>query len=77
MDWVPVESRVFEEAAYLPSDRLLYLKFRTGDVYRYFDFPSEQFNEFLEAASKGRYFAHNIRDIYPYEQVHRLTASVT
>lgn len=75
MKWVPVESSVFEAAAYLNSDRLLYLKFRTGDIYRYFDFPPEQYNEFLAADSKGKYFAHRIRDKYPYEQVRRFAAS--
>jgi len=77
MNWVPVESSVFEAVAYLNSDRLLYLKFHSGDIYRYFDFPPEQYNELLAADSKGRYFAHSIRDRYRYEQVHRLTASAT
>ena len=77
MGWVPVESSVFEAAAYLHSDRLLYLKFRSGDIYRYFGFPREQYNEFLAADSKGRYFAHRIRDKYEYEQVHQLSGSAT
>ncbi len=77
MHWVPVESSVFEAAAYLQSERLLYLKFRGGDIYRYFEFPWDQYNEFLAADSKGRYFAHRIRERYRYEQVSRLTASAT
>ncbi len=77
MNWVSVESSVFSAAAYIPGDRLLYLKFHGGDVYRYFDFPPEQYDEFVAAESKGRYFAHNIRDRYRYEQVHRITASAT
>jgi hypothetical protein len=56
---------------------LLYLKFRSGDIYRYFGFPREQYNEFLAADSKGRYFAHRIRDKYEYEQVHQLSGSAT
>ena len=77
MNWVSVESSVFEAAAYLNRDRLLYLKFRSGDIYRYFDFPPQQYNEFLAADSKGGYFANSIRDRYRYEQVNRLTASGT
>ena len=69
MNWVPVESSVFDAASYLYSKHLLYLKFRSGDVYRYFDFPPERFKEFLEASSKGRYFADSIRNRYRYEQV--------
>jgi hypothetical protein len=57
MNWIPVESTVFEAAAYLHPDRLLYLKFRSGDIYRYFGFPLEQYHEFLAADSKGRYFS--------------------
>jgi hypothetical protein len=43
MNWVPVESSVFDAAAYFPGEPLLYLMFRSGDIYRYFDFPPEQY----------------------------------
>lgn len=69
MNWVPVESSVFYAANYLPDKRLLYLKFRSGDIYRYFDFPPDRYDEFLAASSKGKYFAQSIRDRYRYEQV--------
>jgi hypothetical protein len=75
MNWVAVESSVFEAAAYLQSNRLLYLKFRSGDIYRYFDFPAEEYTEFLSAESKGRYFAERIRDRYRYKQIPQATAS--
>lgn len=75
MDWISVESSVFETAAYLQSDRLLYLKFHSGEIYRYFDFPAEEYTEFLSAESKGRYFAQRIRDRYRYEQIRQATAS--
>ena len=75
MNWISVESSVFDAAVYLHSNRLLYLKFRSGDIYRYFDFPSPKYEEFLAADSKGRYFASEIRDRYRYEQVHRLAAT--
>jgi hypothetical protein len=76
MRWVPVESRVFTAFSYLRSKRELYLKFHTGDVYRYFDFPPKQFEDFLAAESKGRYFAFNIRDRFSCELIRRL-AEVT
>jgi KTSC domain len=75
MDWASVDSSVFEAAAYVHSDRLLYLKFRSGDIYRYFDFPPAQYDEFLAADSKGRYFADSIRDRYRYEQLRLFRAS--
>jgi hypothetical protein len=73
MRWVPVESSVFTAFSYLRSKRELYLEFRSGDVYRYFDFPPEQFEDFVKAESKGQYFAHNIRDRFRFELVRRLS----
>jgi hypothetical protein len=69
VNWVPVESSVFTAAAYLSSRHLLYLRFQSGDVYRYFDFPPEQYDEFLAAESKGGYFGYNIRDQFRCERV--------
>ena len=71
LDWVAVESSVFTSAAYEADNRQLYLRFHSGDIYRYFDFPPEQYEEFLAADSKGRYFGHKIRDRFHYELVYR------
>lgn len=71
MNWVPVESSVFTSASYDAGERLLHLRFHSGDIYCYFDFPPEQYGEFLAADSKGEYFAHNIRNRFRYQQVHR------
>jgi hypothetical protein len=69
MDWLPLDSSVFTSAAYLPSKRTLYLCFRSGDLYCYFDFPPQQYRDFLAADSKGRYFSSNIRDRFPYQHI--------
>jgi hypothetical protein len=37
MKWTPVESSALQAAAYAESQALLYLLFRSGEVYRYFD----------------------------------------
>jgi len=74
LNWVSVESSVFTSAAYRSDRRQLYLRFHHGDIYRYFEFPPQLYDEFLLADSKGRYFAHNIRNRYRYEQVHRQAA---
>ena len=39
MKWTPVESSALEAAAYAESQALLYLLFRSGEVYRYFEVP--------------------------------------
>lgn len=72
VDWLPLESSVLSAAAYLPAQRKLYLRFRSGDLYCYFDFPAQQYRDFLAADSKGRYFSSYIRDRFRYQ--HILTA---
>jgi len=49
--------------------------FRTGDVYRYFNFPEQQYREFLEAESRGRYFLSRIRNHFRYERLAKLQAA--
>ena len=71
MDRLPLESSVFTSVAYIRSKRILELEFRSGAVYRYFDFSPQQFNEFLAAESKGGYFSRHIRDRFRCEQVRR------
>jgi len=47
----------------------LYLLFCGGEVYRYFDVPRRQYQEFLVADSKGRNFGRNIRGRFRYERM--------
>jgi hypothetical protein len=72
MEWQPLESKMFLSAAYDAERQILYLCFRSGDVYRYFDFPQDQYEEFLNAASRGRYFLSHIRDHFRYERLAKL-----
>ena len=71
LDWLPLESRLLAAAAYIAPRRLLYLRFQTGELYRYFTFPADQYQEFLEAESQGRYFLSHIRNRFPYERLGR------
>lgn len=76
MNWQPIESKMFAAAAYDAEKCILYLRFHsTGDVYRYFEFPAEQYEQFLAAESRGRYFLAHIRDHYRYEKLARLHAA--
>jgi hypothetical protein len=45
---------------------------RSGDVYRYFDFPEDEYGEFLNTESHGRYFLDHIRDSFRYERLAKL-----
>ena len=72
MTWMAVESKMFSAVAYEASGKMLYLRFRRGDVYRYFDFPASAYETFLAAESKGRFFLSEIRDCFRYERLARL-----
>ena len=69
VEWKAVESSLFTFVAYRPDARQLYLRFRNGDIYRYFDVPVQVYEAFLAAESKGRYFARHIRNEFRYEQI--------
>ena len=71
LDWQPLDSKLLAAAAYVAPRRLLYLRFHSGDVYRYFTFSAEQYQEFLDADSQGRYFLSHIRNCFPYERLPR------
>ena len=69
MDWLPLDSSVFTSAAYRPAKHMLYLRFRSGELYRYFDFTQQDYRDFLAADSKGQYFSSNIRHRFRYEHL--------
>lgn len=72
MEWRPLESKMFLSEAYHAEGHILHLRFRSGDVYRYFDFPEDEYREFLNAESHGRYFLDHIRDRFRYERLAKL-----
>lgn len=46
--WLPLESEMFTSTAYDAERQVLYLRFRkTGDVYRYFEFPATEHQALL------------------------------
>jgi hypothetical protein len=75
MQWRPLESRMLAAAAYDAGRQILYLRFRSGDVYRYFDFPEAPYRELLEAESHGHYFLTHIRNQFRYERLAKLQAA--
>jgi hypothetical protein len=69
VEWMPVESGLFSSAAYRAGVQQLYLRFQDGKIYRFFDCPVTVYNEFVAAASKGRYFSRQIRNRFRYEML--------
>ena len=73
MNWTVLESKMLSAAAYDHSKQILYLRFRnTGDVYRYFGLSAADYQAFLRAESKGRFFRSHIRDPFRYERMAKL-----
>jgi hypothetical protein len=75
VEWVPVESGLFSSAAYRASAQQLYVRFQDGKIYRFFDCPATVYDEFIAAASQGRYFSQQIRNRFRFELVHRGSSS--
>ena len=71
LEWQPLESKLLTAASYVASQRVLYLRFQSGDLYRYFLFSAEQYQAFLDADSQGRYFLSYIRNYFPYQRLPR------
>jgi hypothetical protein len=55
--------------AYEPEPRTLYLRFRSGEVYGYFEVSEGHYQEFLQAESRGRYFLSHIRGRFRYQRI--------
>ena len=76
MKWLALDSKMLSASAYDNSKQILYLRFRnTGDVYRYFEFPAADYQAFLGAESRGRFFRSHIRDHSRYERMAKLCAA--
>ena len=70
MNWLQLESKMLVAAAYDADRQILHLQFRkTGDVYCYFEFPATDYQAFLDAESRGRFFLAHIRNRFPYQRL--------
>ncbi len=56
---------------YDPARSELWVTFVTGRRYVYADVPSDVFEAFRTAESRGAFFNHEIRDRYEYREVRR------
>jgi len=64
-----VESEAIREIDYDAERAKLVVCFADGDRYVYVGVPGEVHRSFLDADSKGRFFAYEIRDRYPYNRL--------
>lgn len=70
---LPVESSTIAAMGYDAKRRVLEIVFRdSGEVYRYFDVPPEEYRSFLDAPSKGAYLNHTFKPRgYPYHPLRK------
>uniref|UniRef100_A0AA94EYJ3 KTSC domain-containing protein n=1 Tax=Flavobacterium columnare TaxID=996 RepID=A0AA94EYJ3_9FLAO len=59
-----VNSSVIRAIDYDVANSILYVKFKSGVLYKYHRVPETVFNSFLNARSKGTFFNLRIRDKY-------------
>jgi lysyl-tRNA synthetase class 2 len=63
------DSSAIRGIRYDPERQRLVVRFIDGDEYAYVGVPGEVHRSFAEADSKGRFFASEIRDRYPYNKL--------
>jgi hypothetical protein len=64
-----VESTAIRDIRYDEERAKLFVTFSDGDAYVYVGVPGEVHRSFVDADSKGRFFAYEIRDQYPYNKL--------
>jgi len=64
-----VDSEAVWQIGYDPSERVLYVRFSSGDLYGYEDVPEAIYAGFVAAPSQGRFFQTEIDGIYRYEKL--------
>jgi KTSC domain len=73
---IELESKMLKSAQYHEGRRALELEFQSGERYLYLQLPPDCYQKFLEAESKGNYFARHIRGRFPFQQVSREGAPI-
>jgi len=66
---VAVQSSLLVRVAYDSRRTILQVTFRDGAAYQYAGVPIETYRGLSQAESKGAYFNHCIRDLYPYRVI--------
>ena len=64
-----VQSEAISDIDYDEARAKLFVRFIDGDQYVYVGVPGQVHRSFVDADSKGRFFAAQIRDQYPYNKL--------
>ena len=64
-----VQSGMLNLVGYDPKVQILEVVFNTGDHYRYFEVPADEYDGLMSAESIGQYMHKHIIGRYDYERV--------
>jgi len=64
-----VQSAAITDIEYENEHGKLFVRFADGDRYVYVGVPGEVHRGFLDADSRGGFFAEEIRDVYPWNRL--------
>lgn len=66
---IPVTSSMLQAVGYDEANKLLYVQFNNGKVYKYLDVPANEYEAMKQSESIGRYLNGVIKPNYQAEQV--------
>jgi len=70
MNWIESpESSSISRFGYDDAIQVLFVEFKNGSVYQYFDVPEPVFEQMKSAPSKGQFLAQVIKGAYRYARV--------
>ena len=64
-----VESSNISWISYVKEENKLYIGFKNGSIYEYYDVPEKVFDNFMKANSKGKFLWSDIRDKFKYKRL--------
>jgi hypothetical protein len=81
MDFIPVESSNLAAIAFEPREDdetigTLYVRFKNGGEFAYYDVPAEKYDAFLDAESKGKFYIANVKSAYACDCTKKAEPSV-
>ena len=69
MQMHPITSSQIREIGHDASTETLAVRFNTGALYHYTEFPASKFGQFMEAESKGGFFGKNVKGVHKYTRI--------
>lgn len=67
--FVPVQSSNVDSISYDVEKQELYVQFRGGSIYVYYNVPEDVYLDFLTSPSKGQFLNSNVKDVYSYQRI--------